>query len=711
MAKDNEKFGFSPGPYKVIEGLSIPIKLHSTGLNVEDAPMDLGDTEAVDMSDVRIMRDGIGPELGFAMFPPVSLSLGPPSPILHITGYQRSDQSKLVVRMLADRWEWYNGTVWAVIPGTVGGLLKQRLYSTVMDDKLIAANGYTKLKSWDGNFVNSVVDLSAEAPRAKFVTRIGQRLFVAYATFNGVGDLDPNGVAWSADGDMLEWTDTSLGAGSLSLKSEGTVALADTLTGLSNIERGILLYRQRSLVLAQRTGVRAAPFRFATIDFSHGTESPYSIAHGGLNIGDFFLGFDFVVYHFDGQNPPTPVGLPIQRRLEARISNLAECVGYINPLTMDYCLLSPTSNQVAPMLGDMHTFSIRDYIRKQRLSWSYRPLTLATSTGTYVPKVAQGTLPVVNTFNTVADVVDPTTAPFTGAGLGLPTGAIGGFFGAYGMYSSYTGAPSDTLPPDSIQDVGTNPLDVPKFLTNITARGVRTFLQLPTGSHGQYLSIINGTLRFDKVKWKTEASKFNTPAIVAAVEAAYNGGLGPLDGLLFFDEPNHSSWGPAGWMTKAIVDELATHLRSIFPTVPLGPACTYKWRPTEHYEVIDFQHPATWAFETDWAAGPLVHLAAAQAQQAAERLLNADGKAPAYFYVVNIAAGPQVAGCETAPGQTTCFFSPQMMLDWAIPLAAAGGGVAFWKYFPTMWTPARKAAMLTIKQSVDLLPRVNLRRL
>lgn len=66
VAKDNERFGYSPGPYKAIEPIPVKLKLFSTGLNLIDGPMDLQDTEAVDMNNVRIVKGGIAPDFGLS---------------------------------------------------------------------------------------------------------------------------------------------------------------------------------------------------------------------------------------------------------------------------------------------------------------------------------------------------------------------------------------------------------------------------------------------------------------------------------------------------------------------------------------------------------------------------------------------------------------------------------------------------------------------
>lgn len=70
MSQDNVRFGSSPGPYRPIEPLDpVTIKLFSTGINVQDGPKDLQDTEATEMNNVRIEKSGIGPDYGIRKLP------------------------------------------------------------------------------------------------------------------------------------------------------------------------------------------------------------------------------------------------------------------------------------------------------------------------------------------------------------------------------------------------------------------------------------------------------------------------------------------------------------------------------------------------------------------------------------------------------------------------------------------------------------------
>lgn len=575
MSKDNVNYGSGIGPYKPIMPVIIPIDYSVAGLNSEDSRFGMADVEAVDMDRVRLIKGGIAPELAFTQLPLGGVANN--SPVLKLMAF-KTTANRVIVRMFFDHWEWYNGSTWVAVPGAIGGLAGQRPYAVQMSGKLIASYSNTRLKAWDGVPANAVADLSGEAPKALFVTRIGQRLMVANVSMILANDRDPNGVAWSSDGDIAEWTDVSLGAGLLPVQPEGTSSAANDITGMSNIERGVLIYRERTLVMASRTGVRAAPFRFATIDFAHGTESPHSIANGGLALGDFFLGYDFTVYHFDGQNPPVGVGLNIQRRLQERIGDITECVGFINPLEMTYHLLSPSPESSSPLLVDEHVFSIRDYIRRQKLIWSYRSLSIPVSTAAYVPAITEVVSPFVDTFTTDNDRVDPTDAPFHVASATYipPTGVVvRSSLGSWGLDEPLYGqAPT---PDTSFSDAsGGGWAQTNGHLDKLIAAGARTYGRITGGSNTQTMVNYPTDRRFSIPKWKGFIDTF-----VAAVRAIPGGeakmrsavrnknmlGVMGFDDFLFGGTTQNAYLNS---LTYEEVEECSAYLKSYWPWMPIG---------------------------------------------------------------------------------------------------------------------------------------------
>ena len=93
--------------------------------------------------------------------------------------------------------------------------------------------------------------------------------------------------------------------------------------------------------------------------------------------------------------------------------------------------------------------------------------------------------------------------------------------------------------------------------------------------------------KFDLAKWKTRMNTFKTLAIKNAVAAAVADGT--IVGNKLIDEPESPKWG--GVMTKPLIDYMATYVKNIFPTLPVGIIMSppgYTWRTWEHFKVVDY---------------------------------------------------------------------------------------------------------------------------
>lgn len=393
------KYGQGIGPSRPIQIEDIIINLNQSGLNASMGATQLGEGEASVATDVRFAGGGVATDFGLSAF-------GTPAGgaavkrVMTLANFDKFGDPKKLMRLRPTKWDRWNGATWLELPGGPTGTTLDRYYTAVADDKFIAANLIDRLQMWDGVDANPVGDLSADAPIAKFVTRIGTRLLAAHIKVGAT--IDPNLVAWSADGIITDWTTALAGAGSAKPPIEGYSRSANYITGLSTLQRGAVIYRQRSIQLATLTGVGDAPFRFTTVDFTHGTESPYSIANGGLLLGDYFLGYDYMVYNFDGQNC-NPIGLPIYEYLRDGVSDRSIVVGAFDENQQEYYLAYPTSG--GDTLAEAFVFNVREYARTQRLVW--RKKTLPANTYSF----GYGYLGVTNDpiVNTITDIVDTIT--------------------------------------------------------------------------------------------------------------------------------------------------------------------------------------------------------------------------------------------------------------------------------------------------------------
>lgn len=326
--------------------------------------------------------------------------------ILYVTDHVTKAGTHVVVRMRRDGWDRWNGVDWLTLTGALTGGLTDRLYTVSMSDRLLAANGVDKIKSWNGTDGGAIADLDTNAPIAKFIAPIGERLF-ALSIVNG--SLDPYRAEWSDDGDITNWATGNSGVAIL--EPVGRTGLPEFFRGLSAIGATLALYRQRSITLGLRTGVGVAPFRFTTPIVGVGTESPYSIVSMPLTNGDIFLGFDQNVYFFDGNSFPIAIGDPIWKSIRGRISNLETgVVGAPCRATGCYWLALDTDDD--GLLDEAWVFDVGAFLQRRELLWWRVDLSTGYRTISFA-KAAQGTDEIVNNVTDVVDTVQSIVDAFT----------------------------------------------------------------------------------------------------------------------------------------------------------------------------------------------------------------------------------------------------------------------------------------------------------
>jgi len=397
------RYGTGLGPYRPIPGQSLVLSLAACGVNVAKRPSDIEDGESPNASDVLFRKGGVSSDYGLSLLG-TAYSGGANKNILHIAEFKRKDLTTVLVRMRPTEWDRWNGTNWTTLTMTpaLSGLAGDRIYSIIMQDKLITAlrNGTDKLKKWDGIDGNAVVDLSSDSPIAWFLAPMGQRIVAA--RIKSGGSIDPYLIQWSGDGFINDWTDPLKGAGSIVLEPEGKTGSSEFITGLSALETALVVYRQRSIVLGTRTGLGTQPFRWATVIFGLGTDSPYSIANGGAAVGDFFLGSDLNVYLFNGNGPPLPIGEPIYDILRTQITSPELASGVVDRRNGEYHLAICTGGSTIPNTD--WVFDIRALLINRRLSWRKKNISSGYTVLGFSSRVGAAN-PVVDSISSIVDTV------------------------------------------------------------------------------------------------------------------------------------------------------------------------------------------------------------------------------------------------------------------------------------------------------------------
>ena len=155
----------------------------------------------------------------------------------------------------------------------------------------------------------------------------------------------------------------------------------------------------------------------------------------------------------------------------------------------------------------------------------------------------------------------PEVAPRGRAGPGPAVSYSGIPYGPYDLWESTTALKWGPGPFTASHDNAFLPTTMAQRIAAARSKGVRLVLAM-TGGPNEVTT--NG--KFDLAKWKARMDRLNTSAIKKAVADGVADGT--IVGNKLIDEPEHPKWG--GVPTKAMIDEMATYAKRIFPTLPMG---------------------------------------------------------------------------------------------------------------------------------------------
>jgi hypothetical protein len=263
-----------------------------------------------------------------------------------------------------------------------------------------------------------------------------------------------------------------------------------------------------------------------------------------------------------------------------------------------------------------------------------------------------------------ADSLNPAFA--TVSYSGLP-------FGPFGLWDGATGFEWGPAPFTTSQD-NTFANSIITRINTARQKKQRLILAMTGGNSSEYKT--NG--KFDLAKWKNRMNTFKTATIKNAVAAAVADGT--IIGNSIMDEPETKQWG--GVMTKPLLDQMATYVKQIFPTLPVGVnhgAPGHRWRTSERYRVVDYTlNQYQWTFNsgkvTAWRDAVLSRA-------------NYEGVRAAFS--INLLNGgvPDNSGtwdCAGTGGKGTiahrCRMTPTQVKDWGRAIGPSGCFMAAWRY-------------------------------
>lgn len=264
-----------------------------------------------------------------------------------------------------------------------------------------------------------------------------------------------------------------------------------------------------------------------------------------------------------------------------------------------------------------------------------------------------------------------------------------------GAFSLWTGASKPTSGTASF-NMSLDANSATSIVAKITAAAAASHglvLAMTGGSHSNYTT----AGAFDIVKWQSKMQTYNTTAIKAAIAAGVINRS--VLGCSIMDEPQHSDWG--GIMTKALLDSMATYVKGIFPTLPVGVVHggLPDYRVNEHYTVMDFVECQFWRRQSrDLFLTQCLALEAADGVRLLLGINVIDGGTDLAGCPLPTTGGPGTFGghCRDTAAQVQSdglFFSPY------------GVGLIIWRYDTDMFPQAAYLASFAAIKA-DLLTRV-----
>lgn len=303
---------------------------------------------------------------------------------------------------------------------------------------------------------------------------------------------------------------------------------------------------------------------------------------------------------------------------------------------------------------------------------------------------------------------DPPTSPVAAPAAGMPTDPAVTYtgipYGPYDLWASTTELRWGPGPFTLSLDNSYLPTSLDRRIEAARRKRLRLVLALTGGPNNV---TTNG--KFDLSKWKARMDRLNTVAIRKAVADGVADGTVVAGKLL--DEPESPKWG--GVLTKAMIDEMATYARRIFPTLPMGighGAPGFKWRSGERYRVLDWVSVQyVWGYNqgkvTAWR----------------DQVLNftrANGVTP--MFALNILNGgvndTQGAwDCPNTGGKGTrtshCRMTAEQVRTWGRAIGPSGCALLMWRYDAAfMSQAANQSAFRDVATLLASKPRRSCRR-
>ena len=223
----------------------------------------------------------------------------------------------------------------------------ERWWYAIVNDTFCFGNGNSHVQKYTGsNYASALETGSAVATKARYGIEFANRLVIAdYGSTR-----NPQGVAWSANGDPTDWS-VSATAGSATF-----LDTKDYITGLGKVGGNLIVYFRNGIRPGYKTGISTAPIGFSIYRGGVGSVAPYGLIEA--NGTNFFIGRkDFYEMVSDR---PLPIGKGIRDKFfeVTGHSDVERSIGFPMTLINRVCWVCNTSEG---RLGFIYDYERREW--------------------------------------------------------------------------------------------------------------------------------------------------------------------------------------------------------------------------------------------------------------------------------------------------------------------------------------------------------------
>lgn len=289
------------------------------GIVTNIPPIDLDNTQAVDIINYTIFLNRIRRRFGLSAFPATKPNN---NKIVGLCVYDKSDGTVKFVRFTKNSVHTAGVGVWTAITGPALLGDDTNIFNTInVDDRLLFTNDGINVVQEIDTLTDTYAALG-NAPAVRYLAAFGDRVLGFYTT----SPLNATYVGWSGNRNYGEWNPlVDISAGNTYLTNTGT-DLSDPITGAIVFTNALQIFRHRSIWEGVLTNSYSQPFNFYQKIPGIGCDCPHSLTKipgGACFVDTFSQG----IYYYGANGEIKNIGEAIIKDFIRNISSRNDVIG------------------------------------------------------------------------------------------------------------------------------------------------------------------------------------------------------------------------------------------------------------------------------------------------------------------------------------------------------------------------------------------------